>query len=130
MIYSLTLCTRGAAIAVVIAFNASPILLIIYICTRGLHKKTWGGLSWESLNGWGQFFKLGAPGLLMVCIEWWSFEIAAFVTGSIDDTQLAINSILINLFTLLWQVNVTLQYTECMGMDADFTLFRYPMDYP
>ena len=96
--------TRGATTALVIAYNFSPLFLIFYMCARGLHKQTWGGWSWESLSEWGQYLKLGIPGLLMVCIEWWSFEVATFVTGSIDDTQLAINGILINLLAVVYQV--------------------------
>ena len=31
---------------------------------------------------WGQFFKLAISGMVMLCIEWWSFEVGAFITGS------------------------------------------------
>ena len=29
----------------------------------------------ESLNGWGQFIALGVPGTIMLCSEWWAYEI-------------------------------------------------------
>ena len=39
------------------------------------------GWTTESLLGWGQFIKLAVSGMLMICIEWWSFEVGAFLTG-------------------------------------------------
>ena len=39
------------------------------------------GWSWECLFHWGQFFSLSIAGLLMVCIEWWSFEIGTILAG-------------------------------------------------
>ena len=39
------------------------------------------GWSMRSLLGWGQFVKLAVPGMFMICIEWWTFEIGVFVMG-------------------------------------------------
>jgi len=35
-------------------------------------------------------------GLIMVCSEWWTFEIGGFVTGSVDGVQLAACTITFN----------------------------------
>ena len=40
------------------------------------------GWSWECFLHWGQFYRLALAGLLMVCIEWWSFEIGTFLAGN------------------------------------------------
>jgi len=39
------------------------------------------GWTTESLLDWGQFLKLAVPGLVMTCIDWWSFEAGSFLTG-------------------------------------------------
>ena len=39
------------------------------------------GWTTESLLDWGQFIKLGVAGMVMICIEWWSFELGAFLAG-------------------------------------------------
>ena len=96
---------RGAAISLSVALISAPVMVVVYVWARGLHKQTWGGWSWDSLRGWGQFAKLGVPGLLMLCIEWWSFEIAAFVTGSISKTELGINAVLISLLSVVFMVS-------------------------
>ena len=36
----------------------------------------------ESLLDWGQFIKLAVAGMVMICIEWWSFEIGSFLAGT------------------------------------------------
>lgn len=56
------------------------------------------------MKGWGQFLKLGIPGIAMTCLEWVSYEIAAFVLGSISEVELAANSIIINLLMILFMV--------------------------
>ena len=48
--------------------------------------------------------KLGLPGVAMICLEWVSFEIAAFVLGSISEVELAANSIMINIIMVIFMV--------------------------
>ena len=103
---------RGAAISVVVALSSAPVMAVVYVWARGLHKQTWGGWGWDSLRGWGQFAKLGIPGLLMTSIEWWSFEIAAFVTGSINKTELGINAVLINVISTAFAVSRSICCTQ------------------
>ena len=98
----------GASIGLVISYSISTLFLIGYIWVRGLHKQTWGGWSWESLNEWGPFLKLAIPGFLMICFESWTFEISVIVTGSIDETQLAVNAILIQLTATAFVVSICL----------------------
>ena len=83
----------------------SPVLLLVYIRWRKLHVQTWGGWSFECLTEWWQFVRLSLSGLLMVAFEWWSFEISALVTGSIDELQLATNSVLLQLTNLTYTVS-------------------------
>lgn len=39
------------------------------------------GWAIESLQHWGQLTMLAAPGMLMLCTEWWSFEVGTFLVG-------------------------------------------------
>ena len=39
------------------------------------------GWSLECLQDWGKFIRLCLPGMLMLCMEWWGFEIGVFLTG-------------------------------------------------
>lgn len=108
-----------------------PLLTIVYVWIRKLHKKTWGGdgvqeissaqgsvfmcaffqlscyAGWgmEALQGWWEFLRLGLPGVAMICIEWISFEIGTFVVGTINEVQLAINTVIITMLTALFMVH-------------------------
>ena len=35
----------------------------------------------DSLQDWGKFARISIPGMLMLCMEWWGFEIGVFLTG-------------------------------------------------
>jgi MATE family multidrug resistance protein len=96
---------RGAAISFAFSSSLAPIFLVVYIKWRKLYQQTWGGWSFESLTEWWQFLRLGVPGLLLVASEWWSFEISSVVVGTIDETQLAINAVLIQYGALLYMVS-------------------------
>ena len=39
------------------------------------------GWSLECLQDWGPFFRLAVPSMLMLCIEWWAYEIWSFLMG-------------------------------------------------
>lgn len=39
------------------------------------------GWSRECLVDWGSFIWLAVPGMVMMCIEWWTFEIGSFLAG-------------------------------------------------
>ena len=62
------------------------------------------GWSWESLREWTQFYKLGLPGMALICLDWISFEISALVLGTLGEVELAINSVLINIMNVLFMV--------------------------
>ena len=66
------------------------------------------GWSWESLEEWGQFLKLGIPGMIMLFLEWASFEVSVFIAGTINEVELAINGILSNYLDLIFTVRSTL----------------------
>ena len=40
------------------------------------------GWTTESLLNWSQFFKLAVSGMFMTCVEIWSFQSGAFLTGN------------------------------------------------
>ena len=62
------------------------------------------GWSWESLRGWGQFLKLGIFGMIMLCMEWVSFEISTFVMGSLGEVPLAANTVVLNTLLVAFKV--------------------------
>ncbi|XP_054460579.1 multidrug and toxin extrusion protein 1-like [Anoplopoma fimbria] len=92
-LYQLDLGVAGSAAANAISQYLLAVALYVYICCRGLHKATWGGWSLECLQEWGPFIQLAIPSMLMLCLEWWMFEIGGFLAGIISEVELGAQSI-------------------------------------
>ncbi|XP_068721151.1 multidrug and toxin extrusion protein 2-like isoform X1 [Montipora capricornis] len=84
----------GVAIGWVLSTCILSLLLSTYMKVFKLDKLTWPGWTIESMLDWGQFFKLAISGMVMLCIEWWSFEVGAFITGTFGEVELAAYGIL------------------------------------
>ncbi|XP_024145077.1 multidrug and toxin extrusion protein 1 isoform X2 [Oryzias melastigma] len=93
LLYPLDLGVAGSAAANAISQFLLAVLLFVYICVKGLHKATWGGWSLECLQEWGPFVKLAIPSMLMLCLEWWIFEVGGFLAGMIGEAELGAHSV-------------------------------------
>ncbi|KAM9320074.1 multidrug and toxin extrusion protein 2-like [Gastrophryne carolinensis] len=89
----------GSAWAHTISQWINSLLVFLYIVGKKLYVKTWGGWSRDCLQEWGMFMRLAIPSLLMLCIEWWSFEIGGFLTGLINAVELGGQAITLQLIT-------------------------------
>lgn len=43
------------------------------------------GWSRECLQDWASFLRLAIPSMLMLCIEWWAYEVGSFLSGMYAD---------------------------------------------
>lgn len=84
-LHQLHLGVMGSALANTISQFALAIFLFLYILWRKLHQATWGGWSWECLQDWASFLRLAIPSMLMLCIEWWAYEVGSFLSGTYAD---------------------------------------------
>ncbi|XP_031663825.1 multidrug and toxin extrusion protein 1 isoform X2 [Oncorhynchus kisutch] len=78
-LYVLDLGVAGSAAANSISQYSLAVFLYCYIVWQGLHKATWEGWSADCLQEWGQFITLAIPSMLMLCLEWWTYEIGGFL---------------------------------------------------
>ena len=91
-------------IALVFSNALPPLLVIGYVRCRKLHKETWGGWSFQSLDEWWLYMKLAIPGLLMLVLEWSAFEILNFLAGALGEIELAVNIIWFQLAVVVFMV--------------------------
>ncbi|NXW67179.1 S47A2 protein, partial [Hirundo rustica] len=84
----------GSAWANTTAQYSQTIFLFLYIIGRKLHVNTWGGWSSECLLEWDSFTSLAIPSMLMMCIEWWTYEIGSFLIGLLSVVELSVQSII------------------------------------
>jgi len=57
------------------------------------------------------YLKIGIPGMLMLCCEWWIFEILAIFTGLLGVDQLAAEVVIINLITFIFMLPLGISYS-------------------
>ncbi|NXY77551.1 S47A1 protein, partial [Glareola pratincola] len=93
-LYVFHLGITGSAWANTVAQYSQAIFLFLYIIGKKLHVKTWGGWSSECLLEWDSFTSLAVPSMLMICIEWWTYEIGSFLIGLLSVVELSAQSII------------------------------------
>uniref|UniRef100_A0A8C5X047 Multidrug and toxin extrusion protein n=1 Tax=Malurus cyaneus samueli TaxID=2593467 RepID=A0A8C5X047_9PASS len=103
---------RGSAWANTIAQYSQTIFLFLYIICKKLHVNTWGGWSRECLLEWDSFTSLAIPSMLMMCIEWWTYEIGSFLIGLLSVVELSVQSIIYEVSVVAFMVRPGLVQTR------------------
>ncbi|XP_032176422.1 multidrug and toxin extrusion protein 2-like [Mustela erminea] len=114
LVSMLKLGVRGSAFASTLSFFVQTIFLFLYIVLKKLHLETWAGWSSQCLQDWGPFFSLAIPSMLMVCIEWWAYEIGSFLMGLISVLDLSGQAILYELATVVYMIPLGLSNAVCV----------------
>ncbi|XP_056587891.1 multidrug and toxin extrusion protein 1 [Triplophysa dalaica] len=96
-LHVLELGVAGSAAANTISQYSLAVFLYVYIRWKGLHKATWDGWSVDCLQEWGAFIRLAFPSMLMLCVEWWTYEIGGFLAGLISEAELGAQSVVYEL---------------------------------
>ncbi|XP_039938279.1 multidrug and toxin extrusion protein 1 [Hirundo rustica] len=104
LLYALKLGMVGSAWANMVSQYTQVILLVLYMWWKKIHVKTWGGWSRECLVDWGSFIWLAVPGMVMMCIEWWTFEVGSFLAGLISVVELGAQSVIYELACVAYMV--------------------------
>ncbi|XP_066492561.1 multidrug and toxin extrusion protein 2-like [Tiliqua scincoides] len=102
--YELDMGVRGSAWANTIAQYSQTIALFFYIRWKKLHVETWGGWTSACLQEWDVFMSLAVPSMLMICIEWWTFEIGSFLIGLLSVRDLSAQSIIYEVATVAYMI--------------------------
>ncbi|XP_077338381.1 multidrug and toxin extrusion protein 2-like isoform X2 [Lithobates pipiens] len=103
-LFVLELGVIGSAWANSIAQFSQALLLFLYIRLKKLHVHTWGGWSLECLQDWNTFVALAVPSMLMVCIEWWTYEIGSFLVGLLSVVELGAQSVIYQVVTIAYMI--------------------------
>ncbi|XP_036816979.1 multidrug and toxin extrusion protein 1 [Oncorhynchus mykiss] len=60
------------------------------------------GWSWECLEDWGTYIHLAIPSMIMLCVEWWTYEIGGFLAGLISEVELGAQSVVFELASICY----------------------------
>ncbi|KAM4697183.1 multidrug and toxin extrusion protein 1-like [Rhinophrynus dorsalis] len=113
-LYVMGLGVMGSACANTMSQFIQMILLFIYIVWRKLYTETWGGWSRACFEDWGSFIRLAIPSMLMMCIEWWAFEIGIFLAGAISVIELGAQTIIFQIANIVFMVPSGISIAVCI----------------
>lgn len=82
-VVKLELDIAGLGIATLITYTIQLLVLIAYVKTQNAIKEAIFLPNAESLEGWKEYFELAIPATIMICAEWWAYEILTLMTGRI-----------------------------------------------
>ncbi|KZV53883.1 MATE efflux family protein 5-like [Dorcoceras hygrometricum] len=78
----------GAAFCIGISYWLNAIFLGVYIYYSSACDKTRSSFSREVFQTFGEFFQFAIPSSVMVCLEWWTFEIVILLAGLLSNPKL------------------------------------------
>jgi MATE family multidrug resistance protein len=58
----------------------------------------------ESLDDWAEYISIAIPATIMVCAEWWCFEVFVLISSYLGVAYLATNVIMQNIASLMFMV--------------------------
>ncbi|CAN0891338.1 Protein DETOXIFICATION 16 [Linum grandiflorum] len=99
LIYRFRMGNSGACLANGVTYWAIVIVLAGYIKFSSPCQDTWKGFSFKSARGLASFLKLGVPSALMMCLEFWSYQVFIVLAGLLPDAELETSMMLISLNT-------------------------------
>ncbi|KAF7697312.1 multidrug and toxin extrusion protein 1 [Silurus meridionalis] len=114
LIFRMGLGVKGSAAANCISQFSISLLLFGYIRWKKLHVSTWGGWSMASLQEWDSFMKLAIPSTLMLCFEWWVYEIGGFLAGMLGEVDLAAQHVLLELGSITYMFPLGVHAAACV----------------
>ncbi|XP_021909340.1 protein DETOXIFICATION 16-like [Carica papaya] len=106
LVFKSGLGNKGAAVANAISYWINVLLLASYVRFSSSCSKTWTGFSKEALYEISIFLRLGIPSTVMVCLEWWSFEMMVLLSGLLPHPELetSVLSICLNTSSVIWMI--------------------------
>ena len=100
-----------SAMAMNIALALMVALEIIYLLVSGAHRDTWDGWSREAVFEWGVVAKLAIPGMLLLAMEEWAFEIGTLLSGWLGSTELGAQAIIFQFESLSFMARAHVLYS-------------------
>ena len=100
---------EGSAISLSLSYWSLAVSYLAYIRCSSLYHTSWPGWSSEALNGWLHYCKYGIPGLIMICLGWWSFEVGYLVIGATSlhpKVEIGIYSIMFKMSDQLFSIPI------------------------
>ncbi|XP_047968387.1 protein DETOXIFICATION 12-like [Salvia hispanica] len=96
----------GGAVAMDISMWLNVAMLGLFMKYSPDCQKTRAPISMKIFEGMKEFFRYAIPSALMICLEWWSFELLILLSGLLPNPQLetSVLSICLNIVVTLYAI--------------------------
>lgn len=99
----------GVALGRTLGNVVMPLMFIPYFYYWPNHLSRWWCDGWNipaALDYVGIFLRLGVPGMLMMALEWWAYELLSLLAGVLPDDIVAMSAhaVLLNISSLVYMI--------------------------
>ncbi|XP_057810712.1 protein DETOXIFICATION 16-like [Salvia miltiorrhiza] len=111
LVFKLEFGSRGAAMANAASYWINVVLLALYVsCFSSACAESFTGFSREAFDDVIGFLRLAVPSALMICLEYWSFEMVVILSGLLPNPKLetSVLSISLNTCWMVYMISVGL----------------------
>ncbi|RLN53231.1 hypothetical protein BBJ29_000520 [Phytophthora kernoviae] len=99
---------EGVALSRSLGNMVMPLLLVPYFYRHPHHLSQWwrGWAHKEAAAHVGQFLRLGVPGMLMMTMEWWAFEVLTLMAGVLPNAvvSMSAHAVTVNVENLIYMI--------------------------
>jgi MATE family multidrug resistance protein len=124
--YHTSLGFNGIAVARSLGIITLAALLVPYFLWRPSQLRQWWGSGWNlkaATSYTRLFMRIGVPGMIMMAVEVWAFEILSILAGVLPDSVVALSThaVLMNVNVMLWTafygiaVAASIRVGNCLG---------------
>ena len=103
-IHGLEMDIIGLAIASSIKDAVLLCTVMVYGCCSSKINIALVPINMDALRGWREYLKVSLPSTIMICSEWWAFEILTVLAGTLGVAELASMTIVTGISASLFMV--------------------------
>ncbi|XP_071928767.1 protein DETOXIFICATION 12-like [Coffea arabica] len=100
LVYKSGLQNHGAALAMDVSMWFNVIILGLYMSYCSSCAQTRAPISMEMFHGVKEFFRFAIPSAVMICLEWWSYELMILSSGLLPNPELETSVLSVCLSTI------------------------------
>ncbi|KAF3431963.1 hypothetical protein FNV43_RR26699 [Rhamnella rubrinervis] len=106
MVFKSGLGNHGGALAIGISYWLNVVFLGLHMKFSSSCAKTRTPITMELFHGIGEFLRLAVPSALMLCLEWWSYELVILQSGLLPNPKLetSVLAVCLNTISTLYSI--------------------------
>ncbi|KAM0032419.1 putative multi antimicrobial extrusion protein [Helianthus debilis subsp. tardiflorus] len=88
LVFKLGFRAPGAALAIGISYTLNVVILGVYLYRSKACKRTRATCLGDVFSSIKEFLRFSVPSALMICLEWWSYELVVLLSGHLPNARL------------------------------------------